>query len=323
MRTESAGVDCVHAAQQTSMSPDEPTTLQNAQTLVDRDTADEACGSGEEKGVATLGAIIGDVPAFPAIALRVLQQSEGDDWDVAELAAEIRRDHALTARFLRGANSAHYGARRTIGSVNQALTMLGGKKVRTTLLAASVEGLLQADQSNFEEGVLWQHALSVACVSEHFATTAESCDPEDAFMSGLLHDIGRSVLDSRYPAQYREVIRLAAASGAAFCTAEQQMFGFDHAEVGFLVADAWGLPARLLGTIRWHHHPDAAPSDSQLCATVSVANDWCVKHGIGPEVQSDLELGERAGAQILGWDASRIDELTDDLMAVVERLLAA
>ena len=269
-----------------------------------------------------IAAAIGDLPALPDIALRVLRLTDGEDWSGADLAEEICRDPGLTARFLRAANSAHYGVRRTIGSPNQALTMLGSKKVRTTLLAASVEGLLQADRSNFEDRALWRRAFATACVSEQLATATESCNPEDAYIAGLLHDIGRSLMDERFTDRYGRVVGRVSESGESFSSAETEVFGFTHTEVGFLVTSAWGLPDPLTETIRWHHHPGAAVSDVRLCATVSMANDWCVKNGVGPKTESDLEIADLAGAKILGWDAARVDELTDGLMPIVERALS-
>ena len=254
--------------------------------------------------------------------MRVLHLTDGDEWSATDLAAEIRRDAALTARFLRVANSAHYGARRTISSPNQALTMMGSKKARTTLLAASVEGLFLADRSNFEDRALWRHAFAAACVSEHLATADQSCNPEDAYIAGLLHDIGRSVMDERFADRYGRVVDRVTESGESFSSAETQVFGFDHTEVGFLVTRAWGLPDPLTDAIRWHHHPSATVSDVRLCATVSVANDWCIKHGVGPQTRSDLEIADREGAQILGWDAARIDELTEGLMPIVQQALS-
>ena len=267
-------------------------------------------------------AAIGDLPALPDIALRVLHIAETDDWNVTDLADDICRDPALTARFLRVANSAHYGARRTITSPSQALTMLGGKKVGTTLLAASIEGLLQADRSNFENRALWRHAFATACVSEHLAIADQSCSSEDAYIAGLLHDIGRSLMDERFTERYADVVDRVTEGGTSFRSAESQVFGFDHTEVGFLVATAWGLPDQLADTIWRHHDPGAAPNDGRLCATVSVANDWCVQHGLGPKTQSDLEIAECSGAQILGWTSTHIDKLTEGLMPMVQRLWA-
>ena len=267
-------------------------------------------------------AAIGDLQALPDIALRVLHIAEGDDWNVTDLADEICRDPALTARFLRVANSAHYGARRTITSPSQALTMLGSKKVRTTLLAASVEGLLQAERSNFDDRGLWRHAFATACVSEHLAIADQSCSSEDAYIAGLLHDIGRSLMDERFTERYAGVVDRVTESGTSFRSAESQVFGFDHTEAGQLVARAWGLPDQLADTIWRHHDPGAALDDRRLSATVNVANDWCVKHGLGPKTLSDLEMAERSGAQILGWNAASIDELTEGLMPMVQRLWA-
>ena len=169
---------------------------------------------------------------------------------------------------------------------------------------------------------MWRHAFATACVSEQLATSTESCNPEDAYIAGLLHDIGRSLMDERFKDRYGRVVGRVSESGESFSSAETEVFGFTHTEVGFLVTKAWGLPDTLTETIRWHHHPGAAVSDVRLCAIVSVANDWCVKHGVGPKTEADFEIADLAGAKILGWDAARINELTDGLMPIVERALS-
>ena len=276
-----------------------------------------------DKQLSVIAAEVGDLPALPDIAMRVFQMAEGDEWNVADLEEEIRRDQALTARFLRLANSAHYGARRTVGSLNQALTMLGSKKIRTVLLAAAVEGFHQATHSNFEDRVLWQHALAVGFVSQHLAQQLQLCNPEEAFIAGLLHDIGRVVMDERVPSQYQRVVDRADGSNESLGVAEREVFGYDHTDVGFLLARAWALPDAIADTIHRHHEPDTARPDPTLCATVSLANSWCVTHGLGPDTQPDLVLAELASVKILDVDEQRLDELADDLLEKTQSFLAA
>ena len=296
-------------------------SVQTPETPVDADTSPPIHTSSGDERLADIAAEVGDLPGLPDIAMRVFQMAEGDEWNVADLEQEIRRDQALTARFLRLANSAHYGARRTVGSLNQALTMLGSKKIRTVLLAAAVEGFHQATHSNFEDRVLWQHALAVGFVSQHLAQQLQLCNPEEAFIAGLLHDIGRVVMDERVPSQYQRVVDRVNESDESLGAAEREVFGYDHTQVGFLLATAWALPDAIADTIRWHHEPEAAQSDHTLCATVSLANSWCVKNELGPDARPDLVLAELASAEMLHVDESKIDELTDNLLESVRRFL--
>ena len=259
--------------------------------------------------LARIGEKVGDLPALPHIAMRALKLAEREDWSITELENEILLDHALAARLLHLANSPYFGARRRITTVNRALSLIGNRKARSVLMAAAVEGLHEDTRSIFRDEFLWEHALATAAVSQHFATTFQTCNPDDAFMAGLLHDIGRLVMDSRFPDRYRRVVDLVETGDTeTFLDAEQEVFGFTHTDVGFLVATGWHLPPVIAEVMLFHHEPALASSDRNLCATVSLANSACAKHGVSVESQPELDLGSLASTQILGMDESQLEE---------------
>ena len=265
---------------------------------------------------------VGDLPALPQVAMRALKIADQEEWSIVELESEILQDPALAARLLHLANSPHFGARRSVTTVKHALSLIGNKKVRSVLMAAAVEGLHESKRSNFPGKLLWEHALAVASISQHFATVCQSGDPEEAFMAGLLHDIGRPVMDSLFPDRYREVIDLVETGDAeTYRGAELQVFGYDHTDVGFLVARGWDLPPLIAGVIRFHHDPNQASADRLLCATVSLANSACMKNEIGPEKHRELDLASLPSVQILGLDESKLEELMKTPFAETTRHL--
>ena len=148
-----------------------------------------------------LVASLGDLPSLPDIALRAMRLAEDPDWDLKKLEQTIRRDQGLAARFLRLANSAFFGARCTITTLDRAINLVGITRVQSVLLAAGLEGLHQSKKSNFKGRILWEHALAVACMSQYLAKQSGIGDPEEAFMAGLLHDIGRPIMDDVFPRQ--------------------------------------------------------------------------------------------------------------------------
>lgn len=261
---------------------------------------------------------VGDLPVLPHMAVRVLHLTDDEDWRLGELEEAILSDHTLAARFLRLANSPYYGVRHEITTLGRALNLLGVKKIRSVAFAASVEGLHDDRRTSFKGKVLWEHALAVAFVSQHLAERCETCAPDEAFMAGLLHDIGRPVMDRHGRGEYRRVVELFDSRVTpSLRAAEQQVFDFDHTEVGWLVAQAWHLPPLIAHAIRFHHAPDEAPSDQAAAAIVNLANALCVKHGVGYEKEPDLELDQLSSVELLGLDADRLEHLTTQLLFIV------
>lgn len=265
---------------------------------------------------------VSDLPPLPQVAMQALKLAEKEDWNIVELENEILRDSALAVRLLRLANSPYFGARCEVTTVSRALNLIGNSKTRSVLMAAAVEGLHENTRSNFPGKVLWEHALATASLSQQFATLCDSGNPEDAFVAGLLHDIGRPVMDSIFPDEYRRVIGLVEAGNTdTFRSAEQQVFGFDHTDVGFLVASHWNLPPVIGGVIRFHHNLAQASADRTLCATVSLANSACVKNGIGVENMPDLDLASLLSTEVLGLDESKLEQLMKSPFAQTTRRL--
>ena len=266
-----------------------------------------------------IASTLGDLPALPDVAIRAMRLAENPEWDLQELNVTIRRDQALTARFLRLANSAFFGARSKISTLDRAINMVGITRVRSVLLAAALEGLHESKRSNFKGKLLWDHALAAGCVSQHLALAHRRSDAEEAFMAGLLHDIGRPILDQIMGDQYAEVIALVKEGVAAsLLSAEQRVFRFDHTDIGFVAVTAWGFPPAIAEAIRFHHDPTMAEADRPLCATVSLANSMCAKAELGPDTQPDLDLASLPSTEILGL-ATRIDELWEQVPRVVQQ----
>ena len=262
---------------------------------------------------------LGDLPVLPEVALKAMRVADDPDWDLKKLDVTIRRDQALAARFLRLANSAFFGARCSVTTLDRAINLVGITRVRSVLLASALEGLHESKKSNFKGKVLWEHALATGCVSQHLATKHRLCDPEEAFMAGLLHDIGRPVMDHVFKAQYAEVIEMVASGVAAsFLSAEQRVFRFDHTDVGFVVVTAWDFPPAIAEAIRFHHDPAMAKVHPPLCATISLANNMCAKAELGPDAQPDLDLTTLPSAEILQLE-TQVDGLMEQVPGIVEK----
>lgn len=242
--------------------------------------------------VKAIAAKVGDLPPLPHIASRVIELVSDADSNAGDLEKLISRDQALTVRVLKIANSTLFGRRGTISSVSRAVVTLGFKTVHSLVIAASTEVLFRSNSTNFKDKLLWEHAVAVALAAGFLARECRYAGAEEAFLGGLLHDIGKVVLDANFGERYQQVLERVYNEGVTFVEAERDMFSFDHAEVGSLVIKKWNLPPIIEEAIRLHHRTRGALLDPTLCAIVNLANSLCVKAGIGPERRPEMDLGQ-------------------------------
>lgn len=251
----------------------------------------------------------GDLPTLPDVAIEVLDLASSEEASAKDLELALQRDLGLAARVLRISNSAHYGVRGTVTTLSHAVVILGAKRLRSLVLAACTESLCRGARSSFKDRILWQHSVAAGIVAR---LTAECCahpSTEEAFVSGLLHDIGKAVLDANRSREYHGVVERVYNHQGTFVGVERETFGFDHAQIGGLVAEKWALAPPLREAVTLHHEPASATCDPSLSAIVSLANAICVKLEIGPEKRPDDDLSRHPAARQLGMSAVDLDEM--------------
>jgi putative nucleotidyltransferase with HDIG domain len=233
---------------------------------------------------------VGDLPTLPHVATKVMELLSGDDSNASDLDRMISRDQAITSRVLKLANSALFSRHGMISTLTRAIVLLGFKTVQSLVIAASTETLYRATSARFKDKLLWEHAVATALAAGFVARECRYASVEEAFTAGLLHDIGKVVLDQNLPEPDQEVVELVYNDEVTFLEAEHKILGFDHAEVGALVVKKWNLPAPLEEAMRLHYRPMQSLLDPAFCAIVSLGNSLCIKLGLGPERQSELAL---------------------------------
>ncbi|RPI20312.1 MAG: HDOD domain-containing protein, partial [Acidobacteria bacterium] len=244
--------------------------------------------------------------------LKTVSDHGSRDHDLESL---ITRDQPLTAKILRIANSSLLGARQPVSTLRQAILVLGKRRLRSLVLAASIDGVVRSRAMKNRQ--MWEHALAVAVASEFLAEACHYPDGQEAFVCGLLHDLGKVVMDRSLPNEYQQVLDRVYNEQVWFAEAERTILGFDHTAVGGLVAQKWNLPAVLQEVVREHHNPAAATLDPHLCAIVSLADAVCVKQGIGPSKRADLDLSSLTAAAILGMKPESLEKISQ---SVADRL---
>jgi putative nucleotidyltransferase with HDIG domain len=225
-----------------------------------------------------------DLPALPIVVPQMLRMVEDQRSSAGDLARVIASDQGLALRILRLANSAFYGFRREIVTINHAVVLLGFDTVRSIVLAATVFDTLNEGDvvSNFDRGQFWLHVGMTAAAARRLARNLRAADPEAAFVGGLLHDVGKVVLDRFFYRRYAEAARLAAEGPCLIREAEVTLFNTNHAEVGRWLTERWRFPAAIVEPVGFHHRPNgAAPEYRNLASVVHLADILTRNAGIG------------------------------------------
>lgn len=237
-------------------------------------------------GELTLNDIINRVdklPALPHVTNKVLTLTDDPKTTITELTDTISNDQVLTAKVLRMANSAYYGYARRIFSINEALIILGFTTIRNIVLAASVYNVMDQEVTGYSlpKGDLWRHSMATALLARLLAKKARFEMSDKAFTAGLLHDIGKLIMNIYMQESFAEVLGTVNSGNIPFCEAEQKILGFDHAEVGAKVAEKWNLPDELVEAIANHHKPARSKLNPKLSSIAHIADAASMAMGIG------------------------------------------
>lgn len=206
-----------------------------------------------------------NLPTLPVIASKLLVLTAEEDATLTGIAELIAQDMALSAKVLRVANSSFYSFPQQIGTINQAVSILGINAVRSLVLSFSFLTIgKQQKNSSFDLQQFWERSLVEAVGTKLIIEQTNDSDPEEAFTGGLLQNIGYLILAVTMPTEYSAYQEQSSKltsdknggpSQAALLDLERQHFGITHPEAGYAVAQSWGLPETLLLPIRWHHEP--------------------------------------------------------------------
>ena len=150
---------------------------------------------------------LGDLPPLPQVASQVLRVSADPDANAEDLRKVIAMDQALTSQILKISNSAMFGMMREVTTLTQAIMTLGFSTIKSVVIASSAKNLYHRGTVGLQERLIWEHALVSAIASRAFAKSLRFPRIEEAFIGGLLHDIGKSVIGVKFPERYSTLLR--------------------------------------------------------------------------------------------------------------------
>lgn len=241
----------------------------------------------EAPSAASLDAAVKTVLPIPQVALKIIRMINQGYYQMADVAGEIKTDQIISAKIIQMCNSTYLGTKQKVDSIDRALVIIGEQKLLKMVVSASMETYFNNSGDGYSlcRGGLFQHALQTGLVAQKLAEFTGKASPDIAYTAGLLHDIGKVVLDQYLFAHWPFFYRRTQIDGVALCTAESEKFGMSHPEAGFRLAEAWSLPENLGDAILHHHQPEAAEIDSELAHIIHLADllisRFQVGHGLG------------------------------------------
>ena len=278
--------------QRTQAEPRDATTRLVNTRLPERSTALPPTSSrlpqaeGKSNHVTTLDDILNqvkDLPALPHVILKVVKMAAQPEVSAREIGQVIAQDPSFSVRLLKLANSSYYGLPQAVSTITDAVAMLGQHSVRNMALVAATQDVLYRAVSGYdlEAGDLWRHSLACAFAAEMLAVSCHYPESEEAFVAGLLHDVGKVIIGMHIEGAIPQIQAAMQAKSCTFIEAERAVLGFDHAEVGGRIASHWNLPSNLVQAISWHHQPTRNGKLSTLAGITHIANGLCLMAGIG------------------------------------------
>lgn len=271
--------------------------------------------------------LIARLPAMPQILVRLIEHLQADDLGMPELAALISKDAGMTGKLLAVANSSAYHRNVRSANLEQSLMALGTDMIKTLVISDSVFQTFSSfpHSGSTDLRAFWKNSLTAAVLAREAARALDYAHPEEAYLAGLLHNVGRLALLSAAPKEY--AFNFTAVDDDDLCAVEQRTLQITHAEAGAWLIERWQLDSFLADAVLYHHEPsERLEASHPLIRIVRLSHvlsshagdermvaEACVLCGVNPERAAQLMLGaarqvEQAAAH-LGIDLAGADDV--------------
>jgi HD-like signal output (HDOD) protein len=227
---------------------------------------------------------VSSIATLPEITARIITTVEDPNSSAAQLHAIVAHDPALVTRVLKVVNSAFYGLPGQIASIERAIVLLGLNAIKNIAIAASIGQLFRGVKltERFTARDLWTHCIAVGVCARDLARRMKLPIADEAFLAGMIHDVGTLVALQVCRDKLAEVCQAASAADQDFCALELQIIGVDHQQLGQALCEQWKFPRPCQLVAGFHHRPEALASEHRvLVGLVHVADTLCCAGGHG------------------------------------------
>ena len=217
---------------------------------------------------------IRELPTLPIIYFKVNKALQDSEASIKGIADIIEMDQAISSKVLHIVNCAFYGFRSKISSIPQAVMILGFNTVKNAIVSVSILDVfaLKAKFQGFNVKNFWGHSIAVAVISKRLAEKSRLAPPEDAFVAGLLHDMGKLIMMQYFMEEFGRVWEEMQKDGSTFYEAEKKVLPVDHAQIGAYLAQKWLFPEPLIYAISNHHRNEISSNTDGLSVCVILGN---------------------------------------------------
>ena len=262
----------------------------------------------------------GNLPTLPEILLKLLEACDNESTPISEIAAIISKDPVISFKVLQLVNSAYYGLRTKFKSVDQAVVYLGANSVKNIAITTSIHQVFERKKyknaKRFNPNTFWYHSLLTATMAKRIAERVGYEHQEEAYLSGLLHDIGRLILVSTFPKEHESIL-IETKDLQNVLWAEKQLIGITHCEVGAWLINNWNLDTLMADAIKYHHEPlEQVQEAFPLVKIIHLAS-------LLSEKVQDKDLIAETSEQLFGLNETDLVQVTEGVNDLVLEIAAS
>lgn len=267
-----------------------------------------------------------DLPTLPTVASAIISLTSREDVTLSDIADLVSKDIALSAKILKVSNSSFYSFPQQIGSINQAVSILGINAVRSLVLSFSFLSIKAGNKSeHFDFQKFWERSLSQAVAAKLVLEKVKGADTEEIFISGLLQNLGELIFAKTFPEKYEQVLIRQESESTLVSEIEKEILGVDHCTIGYEVAKHWGFPEVLLTPLLFHHDPSQyVGQNNKIKTTVDAVylSDILINimHASNPEDYH--KLFRKEAKRLLGLSSADINNILGELHHQVDQSAA-
>ncbi len=280
--------------------------------------------------------MVDKIPTFQESVHRILALTTSPDCSAKDLVQVIEHDPILTIKVLKLVNSAYFGLSQEVTSVNHSVVYVGINTIKNVAISVATTGALpKTNKAGLNMNRFWQHSLAVGVIAKLLADNKGVGKNEQAnyFVAGLLHDIGKVLFAHFIPADYQHVLHKSETEQIPLHQAEKELLGFDHSEIGAMVAEKWQLPPDLINSIK-NHHGSTEQDQNPLSLAIYAANQAAHYLELIKQASDDdneialnmaLDIDKALPKPVktwLGWPLSEVSKWLSSLDEEIDKALA-
>ncbi len=259
------------------------------------------------------------LPPMPAVVNKILRIANDPSTSAKSMIKVIELDQNITANVLKLCNSSYYALPKKVASLSDAVVYLGNQTLVDMVLAGFSADMMGGESNGYlmKSGQLWEHSVTCATLAKEIAKAANCSDAQIAYSSGLMHDIGKVIMDKFLAEEVEEISKKAEKEDRAFDEIEKEVIGFTHAEIGAMLTREWGLPEEIINAIKYHHAPEEAPEGSKVVYVVHIADALSAMFGFSSGIDGLAYDFSATALDVLGIDEKQLYSMAPALIETV------